>query len=108
MAIKVAVTLECSECGDKVPIKGKKFTRYSRRRGSSSGIYLPDVYVVKDPEEYDDYNSMSIQRGFSFFGSDEFSDDDEGLVCSLSCAKTRASALIGKLKPEKFEKVEEC
>ena len=104
MPLKVSVTLHCAECGKKVPLRGKTFTKHSRRYGSRSGIYLPDVYVVDEPEDYNEHNSMEIHRGFEFLGDGDVPDDDDGLVCGLECAIKRATANIKKLRPEKIEK----
>jgi hypothetical protein len=42
-------------------------------------VYLPDVYVVTDPDkEYDGCNSMGIERGLSYQGSYDFPADDRG------------------------------
>jgi hypothetical protein len=106
MPLKVHVTMECAECGRKIPLKGKTFTRTSRRHGSTSGIYLPDVYIVGEPDDmYDESSSMSIRRGMKYFGpSGDFPDDEDGLVCSLDCAIKRAARVMKKLTPEKVEK----
>jgi len=107
MPLEVKVTLHCAECGKKVPIKGKPFTHHSRRHGSSSGIYLPDVYVIESPDEYNDYNKMEVSRGYYYLGAESFPEDDPGLVCSLDCAVRRVTKAINKLRPEKIEKEED-
>ena len=104
MPLKVSVTMQCAECDKKIPLKGKTFSRHSRRHGTTSGIYLPDVYVVDEPEEYNDFSEMTIKRGFEFFGGSDFPADDEGLVCSVDCAIARMKKVVRKLKPEKIEK----
>ena len=103
MTLKVSVTMHCSECDKKIPLKGKTFTQHSRRRGTTSGIYLPDVYVVDAPEEWNEFNDTKISRGFRYLGAGDFPEDNDGLVCSVECAIKRASAMIKKLKPEKIE-----
>jgi hypothetical protein len=107
MPLKVQVTLCCAECTRKVPLKGKTFTEHSRRHGSYSGVYLLDVYIVGEPKSYNDYNEMTITRGFRYCGGDDFPSDDAGLVCSLDCAVKRMTKVVRKLRPEKIEKEDE-
>ncbi len=105
MTLRVQVTMHCNECDKKIPLKGEPFTEHSRR-GSYSGILLPDVYVVNDPALYNGW-TMKVSRSYRYLGRDEcFPEDNEGLVCGIECAIKRMTKIVRKLKPEVIEKDE--
>jgi hypothetical protein len=107
MPLKVQITLHCAECDKKVPLKGKTFTEHSRRHGSYSGVLLPDVYVVSEPDEYNGWTDMKVSRGLRYLGDGDVPTDDEGLVCGIECAIKRMTKVIRKLRAEVIEKEED-